>query len=216
MKKYKAVLFDMDGVIADSMHWHAESWQKVFNDFGIELSKAEIFKREGMSGLASIIDIIKEKGKRIPGNDELHLLQKNKLELFETGKVEVYPYAIDILEIVHLKNLKTGLVTGSLRRSVDFILPAEIVKYFDVIVTVDDINNGKPHPEPYLKAMKELDSGPEETLVIENAPLGIISAKEAGADCYALETTLDSCHLEEADMIFRSHEQLLNYLKDNL
>jgi len=216
MKKYKAVLFDMDGVIADSMHWHAESWQKVFNEFGIELSKAEIFKREGMSGLASIIDIIKEKGKRIPGNDELHLLQKNKLELFETGKVEVYPYAIDILEIVHLKNLKTGLVTGSLRRSVDFILPAEIVKYFDVIVTVDDISNGKPHPEPYLKAMKELDSGPEETLVIENAPLGIISAKEAGADCYALETTLDSCHLEEADMIFRSHEQLLNYLKDNL
>lgn len=216
MKKYKAVLFDMDGVIADSMHWHAESWQKVFNEFGIELSKAEIFKREGMSGLASIIDIIKEKGKRIPGNDELHLLQKNKLELFETGKVEVYPYAEDILEIVHLKILKTGLVTGSLRRSVDFILPAGIVKYFDVIVTVDDINNGKPHPEPYLKAMKKLDSEPAETLVIENAPLGIISAKEAGADCYALETTLDGSHLKGADMIFSNHEQLLNYLKDNL
>lgn len=216
MKKYKAILFDMDGVIADSMHWHAESWQMVFSVYGIELSKSEIFKREGMSGLASIVDIIKEKGKPIPGEDELHMLQKNKLEIFETGKVEVYPYAKDILDAVNSRNIKAGLVTGSLRRSVNFILPANIMKYFDVIVTVDDIDKSKPHPEPYLKAMKEVDSMPEETLVIENAPLGITSAKKAGADCFALETTLDYSQLKGADMIFRDHEELLNYLTENL
>lgn len=206
----------MDGVIVDSMHWHAESWQRVFHQYGLELSKAEIFKREGMSGLASIVDIIKEKGKIIPSKEELLLLQESKLEIFETGKVAMFPFAEEILEFVHTKKIKIGLVTGSLRRSVEFILPENMLSYFDVIVTVDDILNGKPHPEPYLKAMEELYSIPDETLVIENAPLGIISAKKAGADCYAIETTLDGFHLKGADMIFENHELLLKYLKENL
>ena len=59
MKKYNTVLFDMDGVIVDSMHWHAEAWQRVFRELNIEFPKMEIFEREGMSGLASIVDILK-------------------------------------------------------------------------------------------------------------------------------------------------------------
>ena len=216
MKKYSTVLFDMDGVIVDSMQWHAESWQRVFRENNIELPKMEIFLREGMSGLASIIDILKSNDKPVPDENALKSYLNRKLEIFETREIGIYPYAMDILDIVKDRKLNTGLVTGSLKRTVRYILSDNQLSCFDVIISVDDIIHGKPHPEPYLKAMKKLEANPDEVLVIENAPLGIISAKQAGADCFALGTTLGKEHLKEADKIFKNHRDLLEYLKNNL
>jgi beta-phosphoglucomutase len=176
----------------------------------------EIFEREGMSGLASIIDILKTYNHVVPADDELEKLLLKKLSIFETGKVGIFPHALDIIKLIKRRNLKTGLVTGSLRRSVNFMLKDDLLPCFDVIVAVDEIMNGKPHPEPYLTAMAKLESRPDEVLVIENAPLGITSAKKAGADCYALETTLDTHFLKDADKIFKTHESLLKYLEKNL
>jgi beta-phosphoglucomutase len=216
MKKYSTVLFDMDGVIVDSMHWHVESWQRVFREYNIDLPKTEIFIREGMSGLASIVDILKTNNHSVPAEDELEKLLLKKLSIFETGKVGIFPHALDIIKLVKSRKLKTGLVTGSLRRSVNYMLKDDLLSCFDVIVAVDEIINGKPHPEPYLKAMDKLKSNPDEVLVIENAPLGITSAKKAGADCFAIETTLKSRYLKDADRIFKNHEALLKYLEENL
>ncbi len=216
MKQYKAVLFDMDGVIVDSMHWHAECWLKVFQNWDIELTKDDIFIREGMSGIASIIDIFKYKGYPVPENSELELLQKDKIELFETAGIKIFPLSEKILEFIRRKNLKMGLVTGSPRRSVEFMLPKEMLAFFDAVVAVEDTANGKPHPDPYLNAMNAINTEPDKTLVVENAPLGIASAKAAGTDCFAVETTLDRSYLKEADMIFKNQKLLLEYLKDNL
>ena len=212
-RKYKAVLFDMDGVIADSMEHHAESWQTVFREYGVLISKEEIFKREGMSGLDSIIDVIRSKGVPVPDEKEQKKLQKRKLELFEKNRIEIFPHVLDILQFLKSKNVGLGLVTGSLKRSVNFILPREIFQFFDAVVTFDDITSGKPHPEPYLKALVMTGCGPEDALVIENAPLGIESAKSAGIDCFALETTLPSEYLDKADRIFKTHEALFEFLK---
>ena len=77
-KKYEAVLFDMDGVIVDSMEYHAESWKKTFNSYGIEISKLELFKREGMSGLSSILDVLRDKGVEIPDEHEQKKLLEKK------------------------------------------------------------------------------------------------------------------------------------------
>jgi beta-phosphoglucomutase len=216
MKNYNTILFDMDGVIVDSMHWHVESWQRVFREYNIDLPKTEIFKREGMSGLASIVDILKANNHSVPAEDELEKLLLKKLTIFETGKVGIFPHALDIIKLVKSRKLKTGLVTGSLRRSVNYMLKDNLLSCFDVIVAVDEIINGKPHPEPYLKAMDKLKSNPNEVLVIENAPLGITSAKKAGADCFAIETTLESRYLKDADKVFKTHEALLKYLEENL
>ena len=216
MKKYSTVLFDMDGVIVDSMQWHAEAWQRVFRENNLELPKMEIFIREGMSGLASIIDILKSNDKPVPDENELKSYLNRKLEIFETREVGIYPHIMDILSLVRQRKLKTGLVTGSLKRTVRYMLSDNQLSSFDVIIPVDDIRNGKPHPEPYLKAIEKLEADPREVLVIENAPLGIISAKQAGADCFAIETTLGEQHLKDADKVFKNHEDLLKYLKDNL
>ncbi len=212
-KKYKTVLFDMDGVIVDSMEYHAESWQRIFKDYGISLSKNEILKREGMSGLSSIIDIIKEKGGAIPHENELKKLLQKKLELFEGFQVEIFPFVREMLSLLSSKNIQIGLVTGSMRRSVNHVLPKDLFQLFNVIITVDELDKGKPHPEPYLRAMEKLGSNTKNTLVIENAPLGIDSAKSAGLDCFALETTLPGPFLEKADKIFHNHNSLLEYLQ---
>ncbi len=144
MKKYNTVLFDMDGVIVDSMHWHVESWQRVFREYNIDLPKTEIFIREGMSGLASIVDILKSNNHPVPAEDELQKLLLKKLAIFETGKVGIFPHVLDIIKLVKSRKLKTGLVTGSLRRSVNYMLKDDLLSCFDVIVAVDEILTESP------------------------------------------------------------------------
>ena len=94
------------------------------------------------------------------------------------------------------------------------MLPVKIFNLFNAIVSVDDVINGKPHPEPYLKAIDILKCDPKYALVIENAPLGIESAKKAGLDCFAIETTLPGSYLKNADRIFKSHRLLFEYFKE--
>ncbi len=204
----------MDGVIVDSMEYHAESWKKTFSDYGIEISKLELFKREGMSGLSSILDVVGEKGVEIPDKHEQKRLLEKKLQIFESYEIHAFPLVSEILNHLSSRNIKLGLVTGSIKRSVNHVLPHEINHLFNVIVSVDDVVNGKPHPEPYLKAIDMLKCDPECTLVIENAPLGIESAKKAGLDCFAIETTLPDSYLKNADRIFKSHRLLFEYFNE--
>jgi len=215
-EKIKAVLFDMDGVITDSMNFHAESWQKVFFDYGLELKKEAILKREGMSAISSIIDIFKENGIPLPNDEEIKKLREKKLKLFETNTINIYPYITEILNFLINKKILLGLVTGSMRRTLMFMLPSEMINSFTVIVTVDEITNGKPYPDPYLLATEQINCKSKDILVIENAPMGILSAKRAGLLCFALETTLPASFLNLADKIFKNHTTLYDYLKENL
>ncbi|HDP80216.1 MAG TPA: HAD family phosphatase [Spirochaetes bacterium] len=207
-KIYRCFLFDMDGVVVDSMEQHARTWIEVLAGYGVSLEREDIFRREGMSGLSSIRDIFREKGLDAPPDRELLALQERKLALFEECDISVFPGISEILSYLWEKALPMALVTGSLRRSVDHVLPPEIRRFFTAIVTVDDITNGKPHPEPYLKAVHALGAGPQDALAIENAPLGILSARAAGIDCYAVETTLDASHLSAAHAVFTDHGEL--------
>ncbi|MDY6934656.1 MAG: HAD family phosphatase [Spirochaetota bacterium] len=216
MKKYKAIHFDMDGVIVDSMRYHARSWQTVFAEYGISISEKDIFRREGMPGIDSIKDIFNQYGLTPPKNNELINLLEEKLRIFEGFEIDVFPFVREILDYLTCKKILLSLVTGSLRRSVAHVIPEGMEKYFDVIVTVDDIKNGKPNPEPYIKAMGKLRVSPDDSLAIENAPLGILSAKRADLCCYAIATSLSASFLSEADRVFEDHETLFEYLKQCL
>lgn len=206
----------MDGVIVDSMQYHANAWIEVFREYGLFLTREEVFKREGMSGVESIIDIFREKHFPTPSEQELKKLLEKKLEKFEKFIIDLFPYVKEILELVHKKGISIGLVTGSLKRSVKHVLPVDILQYFQTIVTVDDITNGKPHPEPYLRGLHMLGSNAKNTIAVENAPFGIMSAKAAGLVCYALETTLSKRLLSGADIIFHNHLALLKHFENIL
>jgi beta-phosphoglucomutase len=212
----RSVLFDMDGVILDSMPRHSEAWIEVLGEYGVRLEPMDIYRREGMSGRESIIDIFSEKGIEYPGDDEYGRILEKKLEIFERQSVGVFPLVEEILAFLKGKRVGMVLVTGSLRRSVDRALPSRIRGYFNAAVTADDVASGKPHPEPYISALRLAGGDADGALAVENAPMGIRSAVSAGIRCIALATSLSEEHLREASLVLRDHRALLEYLHARL
>ena len=97
-----------------------------------------------------------------------------------------------------------ALVTGTSRVELHKILPDPIYSVFNVVITGNDVKHGKPHPEPFLKAIGKIDCPKKDMIVIENAPFGIRSAKKAGLTCVAIETSLPKKFLNEADYVVHS------------
>ncbi len=213
IKNYNTVLFDMDGVVVDSMPFHALAWQRAYEFFGYRVDKIDIYKREGVPGRASIIDILTEKKIKIPDDVKLKEIQNKKTIYFKEYNIKIFPMIIDILSKLSEYGLQMGLVTGSNKISIAKVLEPQIKSYFKIIISGDDVKKGKPDPEPYLKALNRLNANIEQTLVIENAPMGIRAAKKAGLDCIALETSLPGKFLKEADKIIYNHKQLIKELK---
>jgi beta-phosphoglucomutase len=212
----RALLFDMDGVVVDSMGCHAAAWKQVLGEHGLVLADIDIFQREGMSGRQSVEDIFTEYGVPFPGDEAYLLLEEKKHSLFERNPITLYPLIRDIIAWAAGESIITALVTGSPRRSVEHMIPSDVLALFDAVITAGDVSRGKPDPEPYVKAMRALQAGEDESLVIENSPMGIRSAKGAGALCYALETTLPARYLAGADRVFRDHAALFGFMKTGM
>ena len=113
----------------------------------------------------------------------------------------------------YAQGFKLALVTGTSRHEAQKLLPKDLWDCFDVTVCGCDVQNGKPHPEPYLKAIAKLNVALMKALVFENAPFGIRSAKAAGLFCLALETSLPSSYLKDADAIFSSFKEIKSKVK---
>ncbi|MBC8183643.1 HAD family phosphatase [candidate division KSB1 bacterium] len=200
--KYKAVLFDFDGVIAGTLPYHVQAWQKAFADYKIKILPDDIYYREGQIANSIAADIAIEKGLNLDEH-ELDAIVKNKRQIFNNiTKAQVYPGTKKIVEQLHKMSVKIGIVTGSILFNVSVITGEKFLDKFGAIVTGDSVVNNKPHPEPFLTGAKKLGVKPEECVVIENAPLGIKAAKAAGMYCVAVKTTIkDEKYLQEADLI---------------
>jgi HAD superfamily hydrolase (TIGR01509 family) len=106
-----------------------------------------------------------------------------------------------------------GLVTGSARSVVDeSLVPTGVASFFEVIVAGDEVAAGKPDPEPYHTAAARLGIPPDQCLAVENAPLGIASAKASGMGCVALQTTLPAEQLSAADRVFPNVQAMRAWL----
>jgi HAD superfamily hydrolase (TIGR01509 family) len=166
-----------------------------------------------MSGRQSIEDIFVEHGRPFPPESGFRELIQKKHALFERSQIRLFPGVETILAWIKIERIRTALVTGSAKRSVDHVMEESVLARFDAVITAEDVARGKPDPEPYERALEELGVKAENTIVIENAPMGIRSAKSAGVTCYAIETTLPRRYLAEADEVFSDHVSLFEYLK---
>ncbi len=209
---YRAALFDMDGVITDTMPLHYESWKRAFEKYCVNVYKMDVYLREGMTTAMMGRDIARAKGKEL-SEEELQKIVEEKTRIFNELVMEhakAYEGVMETLRMLRNNGLKLALVTGSKRESVDVVLKkVGLEGAFDVIVGAEDVSEGKPSPEPYLAAMKKLDMPALNCVVIENAPLGIRSAKAAKVGyVIAITTTLDASYLQEADEIASSFSDL--------
>lgn len=180
--KPKAVLFDMDGVLYNSMPNHAYSWHNSMASFGIEMSEADAYAYEGMRGVETIKKIVKEQRGIEISDEESQRMYDEKSRIFATRpQAEIMEGVIDLQGKIKSYGMKIVVVTGSGQHSLleklthDFsglIEPGMIVSSFDV-------TRGKPHPMPYLKGMEKAGVEPWEAIVVENAPLGVRAAVAA-------------------------------------
>jgi HAD superfamily hydrolase (TIGR01509 family) len=189
----KAVLFDMDGVLYDSMPSHAQAWQETMASLNVHADLEDFYLLEGRTGVSTINLLFNRAFGREATPDELQLIYDRKTRRFEElEQPESRPMqgALAVLQKVKALGLQRTIVTGSGQAT----LFEEIEKHYpgffdkDLMVTAFDVQFGKPHPEPYLMGLKKLRLKPEEALVVENAPLGVESARSAGIFTVAVNT----------------------------
>ena len=187
----KAVLFDMDGVLFNSMPNHAEAWHKTMAKFGFTLSREEAYMHEGRTGAGTInIVSLRERGYEAT-EEEIKQIYQAKSELFNQYPLaERMPGALEVLTKIKEAGLTPMVVTGSGQTSLLDRLNKNFPGIFqkELMVTAFDIKFGKPNPDPYLMALEKGGLKPNEAIVIENAPLGVQAGVAAGIFTIAVNT----------------------------
>lgn len=187
----EAVLFDMDGVLFDSMKNHTLAWYKTMAGMGIACERDEFYLYEGATGEWTINRIFRRAYGREATAEEIEGIYAEKSRWFnELPLVEVMPGAKEVLEQVRELDLIPVVVTGSGQRSLLERLEREFPGVFaaERMVTAFDVRQGKPHPEPYLKGLEKAGVTAAEALVVENAPLGVQAAVAADIFTVAVNT----------------------------
>lgn len=212
----KAFLIDMDGVLYDSMPAHARSWYETFGEYGINgTTPEEFYLHEGRIASSTITLIFERELGRNPSAAEIETLYTRKTELFrQYNHGNTIPYAKEVLQRIKTAHLLPVLVTGSGQSSLLDRLNENFPQIFTryTMVTGHDVQHGKPHPEPYLKGLEKAGNlQPYEAIAIENAPMGVESAHQAGVFVAAVNTGLLSdadLYRAGADIVFGSMKEV--------
>lgn len=213
-QRLRAVLFDMDGVLYNSMPSHAKAWHRAMAHFGYDLPEQEAYMHEGRTG-ASTINIVSRRQRGVEESEErIQEIYRVKSQFFnEYPPAEPMPGALELLHKLQAQGLKILIVTGSGQASLLDRLNHHFPGVFsrELMVTAFDVQCGKPDPEPYLMGLQKGGLRAEECVVVENAPLGVRAAKAAGIFTIAVNTgpLPDSALTDEgADLLLPSMQAL--------
>jgi HAD superfamily hydrolase (TIGR01509 family) len=211
----KAIFFDMDGVLFDSMPYHAKSWIQAFTEHGLDLPEHEPFMNEGSTAHYTIAKMFAKYKHTQVTADKTEEIKVRKHEIMQLmPQSEIMKHMPELLSNIGTQNIDCWVVTGSAQAALYNRLEAAYNGSFtrDKMITAHDVKHGKPHPEPYLKAIENSGYGTAEAIVIENAPLGVESAKAAGLFTIAVNTgPIDPDVLKNAgaDLVLNSTLELL-------
>ena len=216
----KAVLFDMDGVLYNSMKNHADTWEEGFRKFGIPFEAKEAYLNEGRTGTSTIEKVFREKLEREALPHEIDAIYSEKTRLMNSAPSSLPVEGIkEVLSLLRGKGLKVIVVTGSNQPRLLNQLKQDFGVDANDVVAAKDVTHGKPHPEPYLKGLSKAQAQAGECLVVENAPLGIHSARKAGIYTLGLNTgILEDTILFEAgaNLVFSEASALKSWLENLL
>ena len=214
----KLVLLDMDGVLVDSMPIHDYAWRTAADKYKLRYDAGEFFRAEGMKGRDTIILLYRKTFDEEPTEDFIEEVYAYKTHLFEERQADLLrpiPHVRElILYLKEVRGIDLGVVTGSTTTNA----LSRIGTYFEglfteeQLITADKVEKGKPDPEPYLRGMSLTGHCAGETLVVENAPLGVRSAVAAGAFTVAVATgpiPEEILRHEGANLIFPNMRALL-------
>ncbi|WP_442591195.1 HAD family hydrolase [Pedobacter sp. AW31-3R] len=218
MSKFKALLFDLDGTLVDSEHFHFNTWNELLAHSGVKLEYDDFLKNYAgipLPGNASRLKGLYEIA--TPLEELIALKEDLTVERLKTSEIGLMPFVQESMDYFFSKGLDMVLVTASKRPDVNEMFHKNgLEKYFNFLVTRSDVTHSKPDPESYNLAVANLGLAKEECLVFEDTLNGLRAAKAAGLTCYAIQAnTDDHGKLAAADKIFLNFEEARNYLIDN-
>jgi HAD superfamily hydrolase (TIGR01509 family) len=206
----RAIIFDCDGVIADTEPIHFASLQKTLDQEGIEITIEDYFSRylalddRGCFRLAHA-----DHGRELSDERLAELIRRKaaSVEPVMRERLELFDGVADFIRRAD-ERFPLAIASGALRHEIELVLKhGGLTRHFDLIVSAEDVTHGKPHPEPFLKALDLINSArrltvePPECLVIEDSIHGVEAAHKAGMRCLAVTNSYTNDQLSAADMV---------------
>jgi HAD superfamily hydrolase (TIGR01509 family) len=196
-----AILWDLDGVVADTGEAHFAAWQKLFAERGETITREQFEETFGMSNTPIL--------KRWVGEDApaelIAELARRKEELFRQeveGQVRILPGVRAWLEQGRERGYRQVIASsGPMANIVAIVSALDIGDYFDALVSGAFLPNSKPSPAIFLQAAGAAGATPDQSLVIEDGTVGVEAARRAGMRCVAVTTTHDADKLSAADLV---------------
>ena len=217
----KAVFFDQDGVLFNSMPYHAQSWELAMNENGLPFTANQTYRNEGRTGAS----VITEAYRLVYGIDApqevieaVYAAKSRHFNELTGGRLpELIPGIREVLAYLKQQGVQCWVVTGSGQRSLLDNLLTTFPDTFTGIISAFDVQHGKPHPEPYLKAWERCGFAKEACMIVENAPLGVRAGKAAQIFTVAVNTGPlpdELLYAEKADVVLPNMAALLEWLKN--
>jgi beta-phosphoglucomutase len=220
----KGIIFDMDGVLIDAMPFHAEAVKIAIKEgANYEIDKKIVYQLEGMPTDELVQEIFKRNNvnKKLD-NALLGKISERKKQIFkEIENTPLIEGVNDLIKELNECDCLKAIVTGAAKNEIEETIDKMIgLKNFDVVISGEDVDQGKPHSTPFVKALQKMNIKPSECIVVENAPLGVEAANNAGIKCIiTLNSTpldisydFDNLILKETK-IFQDTKSAIDFLK---
>ena len=200
----KAAIFDMDGVLVDTHEMHIQAFYDVAKEAGIEIAKEEESESAGVSDFVFLQGVLDRRSIQLDVDNLAEKKRERVREIFSEGNIPLREGIEELLSELKKKGLGIAIATSSSRDIANYILDkTNLISKVDVVVTVDDVEKGKPYPDIFLLAAEKLGALPEESFVIEDAEAGVEAAKAAKMFCVGKDNNTKQ-DLSKADIVITS------------
>ena len=206
--KLQAVLWDLDGVIADTGNYHCRAWQEIFTPMGIEFTEEHFIKHFGQRNDTIIRDTVSPS----ISQEELDNIADRKEETYRrlvADNIRALPGAVELLKALDEDMIPSALASSAPPENVNIIVRGlEIESLFKAVACGREVTEGKPSPQVFLLAAEKLKINPANCVVIEDAVAGVRGAKRAGMKCVAVTNSHSGDSLKEADLVVKTLEDV--------
>jgi len=199
--KAKGVIWDMDGVIADTAPYHLQAWQKVFQKRDVNFTPDDFRRNFGQRNDTIIRNTL---GEQISQREIDTIAQEKEATFRKLARQNIKPLpgAIKLIKSLSEHGFRLAIASSAPIENIQLVTQGlGINNYFQAIVTGRDVTEGKPSPQGFLLASQKLGVKPKNCIVIEDAIAGITACKRAGTHCIAVTNTHPRERLAEADLI---------------
>jgi beta-phosphoglucomutase len=204
----EAVLWDMDGVIADTMQYHYSAWRDILKEKGITVTLDDFRPLFGQRH----DNIIRYALGNNLTHEQIEALSDQKQALYRqrvAKDIRALPGAVELIKVLYKNKIKIALASSATKENVDIIVKGlHIEKYFQAYVNGQEVAEGKPSPLIFQLAAKKLNVPAENCVVFEDAVAGVTAAKSGGMKCIAVTTSNPRANLQNADLVVDSLEEV--------